>query len=44
VVAVVLITAVAIDSLLRERRRTAVFVTLGVGVALAAIVIQTGRP
>jgi D-xylose transport system permease protein len=44
VVAVVLITAVAIDSLLREHRRTAVFATLGIGVALAAIIIQTGRP
>jgi D-xylose transport system permease protein len=44
VVGVVLVTAVAVDALLRQRRRQAVFGTLGVGVAIAAIVIGTGRP
>jgi D-xylose transport system permease protein len=44
VVAVVLVTAVAIDALLRQRRRSHVVIALGVGVAVAAVVIQTGRP
>ncbi len=44
VVAVVLVTAVAIDALLRLGRRLSVFGALAVGVALAAILIQTGRP
>jgi D-xylose transport system permease protein len=44
VVAIVLVTAVAIDALLRQRRRSAVLAALGVGVGIAAVVIQTGRP
>ena len=44
VVAVVLVTAVAIDALLRQRRRQAVFGALAAGVFIAAVVIQTGRP
>ncbi|MBT8239901.1 MAG: sugar ABC transporter permease [Acidimicrobiia bacterium] len=44
VVGVVLVTAVAIDALARERRRTAVLGALAVGVFLAAVLIQTGRP
>ena len=44
VVAVVLVTAVAIDALVRQRRRPAVFSALGIGAAVAAVVIQTGRP
>ncbi len=44
VVAVVLVTAVAIDALVRQRRRSAVFSALGIGAAVAAVVIQTGRP
>ncbi len=44
VVGIVLVTAVAIDALLRQRRRSTVFAALAVGVALAAMVIQTGRP
>jgi len=44
VVGVVLVTAVAVDSLLRQRRRNAVIGALVVGVIVAATVIQTGRP
>ena len=44
VVAVVLVTAVAIDALLRLGRRLSMLGTLAVGVSLAAILIQTGRP
>jgi D-xylose transport system permease protein len=44
VVAVVLVTAVAIDALLRQSRRWAVSGALAVGVGLAVILIQTGRP
>jgi D-xylose transport system permease protein len=44
VVGVVLVTAVSIDALVRQRRRTAVLAALAVGVVLASIVIQTGRP
>ena len=44
VVGVVLVTAVAIDALLRERRRPAMLGALAAGVALTAILIQTGRP
>jgi predicted ABC-type sugar transport system permease subunit len=44
VVGVVLVTAVAVDSLLRQRRRNAVIGALVVGVFVAATVIQTGRP
>lgn len=44
VVGVVLVTAVAVDSLLRQRRRNAVIGALVVGVVVAATVIQTGRP
>jgi len=44
VVAIVLVTAVAIDSLLRQRRRSMVLGALAVGVVVAGIVIQTGRP
>ena len=44
VVAVVLVTAVALDALLRQRRRSAVLGVLAAGVVVAAVVIQTGRP
>lgn len=44
VVGIVLVTAVAIDSLLRQRRRSMVIGALAVGVFIAGIVIQTGRP
>lgn len=44
VVAVVLVTAVAIDALLRQRRRGTMFGALGIGAMVAAWVIQTGRP
>ncbi len=44
VVGVVLVTAVAIDALLRQRRRASVFGALGTGALVAAWVIQTGRP
>jgi D-xylose transport system permease protein len=44
VVGVVLVTAVAIDALLRERRRSAMFGALAAGVFLTAVLIQTGRP
>ena len=44
VVGVVLVTAVAIDSAVRLGRRRAVAMSLVVGLVLAAVVIQTGRP
>ncbi len=44
VVGIVLVTAVAIDSLLRQRRRSWVIGALVVGVFVAGVVIQTGRP
>jgi D-xylose transport system permease protein len=44
VVAIVLVTAVAIDSLIRQHRRSMVIGALAVGVVVAGIVIQTGRP
>jgi D-xylose transport system permease protein len=44
VVGIVLVTAVAIDSLLRQRRRSWVIGALAVGVFVAGVVIQTGRP
>ena len=44
VVGVVLVTAVAIDSAVRMGRRRAVALSLAVGLVLAAVVIQTGRP
>jgi len=43
VVGVVLITAVAIDSILRTGRKRAAAVTLAIGLVIAALVIQTGR-
>jgi D-xylose transport system permease protein len=43
VVGVVLVTAVAIDSALRARRRDLVLGALAVGLVIAAIIIQTGR-
>jgi D-xylose transport system permease protein len=43
VVGVVLVTAVAIDSLLRRGSRRAALASLVVGLVVAAIVIQTGR-
>ena len=43
VVGVVLVTAVAIDSALRLGRRTMAFGALGVGLAISAIIIQSGR-
>lgn len=44
VVGVVLVTAVAIDALLRVRRRSSVIGTLITGIIVAGWVIQTGRP
>lgn len=44
VVGVVLVTAVAVDALLRLRRRNSVVGALVAGVVVAAWVIQTGRP
>ncbi|MFZ9629379.1 MAG: sugar ABC transporter permease [Ilumatobacteraceae bacterium] len=44
VVGVVLVTAVAIDSAVRMGRRRAIALSLVVGLVLAAVVIQTGRP
>ncbi len=44
VVGIVLVTAVAVDSLLRQRRRSMVLGALAVGVFIAAVVIQSGRP
>ena len=44
VVAIVLVTAVAIDSLLRQHRRSSVIGALAGGAVVAGIVIQTGRP
>jgi D-xylose transport system permease protein len=44
VVGVVLVTAVAIDALMRLRRRRGVLGALAGGVLVAAWVIQTGRP
>ena len=43
VVGVVLVAAVAIDSALRAGRRSVAVGALAAGLALAAIVIQTGR-
>ncbi len=43
VVGVVLVTAVAIDSALRQGRRTVALAALGVGLAVSAIIIQSGR-
>jgi len=44
VVGVVLISAVAVDSLIRMRRRAGMVGALVAGAALAAWIIQTGRP
>jgi D-xylose transport system permease protein len=44
VVGVVLVTAVAIDAALRQARRTVALGALTVGLIVAAVVIQTGRP
>jgi len=44
VVGVVLVTAVAIDALLRQRRRSAMLGALVAGVFLTAVLILTGRP
>ena len=44
VVGIVLVTAVAIDALMRQRRRASMFGALFGGVVIAAWVIQTGRP
>jgi D-xylose transport system permease protein len=43
VVGVVLVTAVAIDSSLRQGRRRVAIAALAIGLVVAAIVIQTGR-
>ncbi len=43
VVGVVLVTAVAIDSALRQGRRTVAFAALSVGLIISAIIIQSGR-
>jgi len=43
VVGVVLVTAVAIDAMLRQGRRRAAGIALAVGLIVAAVVIQTGR-
>ena len=44
VVGIVLVAAVAIDAAIRSGRRTTALGALAVGLGLAAIVIQTGRP
>lgn len=44
VVGVVLVTAVAVDSALRQRNRTGLVAALTAGILVAAVVIQTGRP
>jgi D-xylose transport system permease protein len=44
VVGVVLVSAVAIDAALRSGRRRAAVAALAVGLAVAAVVIQTGQP
>ena len=44
VVGIVLVTAVAIDSLLRQARRQWAFGALVVGLVLSAVIIQSGRP
>jgi len=44
VVGVVLVTAVAIDAGLRLRRRSAAVAALAVGLTVAGVIIQTGRP
>lgn len=43
VVGVVLVTAVAIDSALRQGRKTVALASLGVGLLVSAIIIQSGR-
>ena len=43
VVGVVLVTAVAIDSALRQGRRRVAGISLAVGLVVAAVIIQTGR-
>jgi D-xylose transport system permease protein len=43
VVGVVLVTAVAIDSALRQGRRRVALLALAVGLFIAAVIIQTGR-
>jgi D-xylose transport system permease protein len=43
VVGVVLVTAVAVDAALRLGRRRGVFVALGAGLLVSAVIIQTGR-
>jgi D-xylose transport system permease protein len=44
VVGVVLVTAVAIDSTLRTGRQKAALGSLAIGLTIAALIIQTGRP
>ena len=44
VVGIVLVTAVAIDSLLRQGRKQWALGALIVGLVLAAVMIQSGRP
>jgi hypothetical protein len=44
VVGVVLVTAVAIDSALRQRNQKGFIAALVTGILVSAIVIQTGRP
>ena len=44
VVGVVLVAAVAIDSALRVGRRSTALASLAVGLVVAALIIQTGRP
>jgi hypothetical protein len=44
VVGIVLVTAVGIDSLLRQARRQWAVGALVVGLVLSAVIIQSGRP
>jgi hypothetical protein len=44
VVGVVLVAAVAIDAAIRAGRRRMAVGALAIGLAVAALVIQTGRP
>ena len=44
VVGVVLVTAVAIDSALRSRRKPVAIGALAAGLIVSAVIIQTGRP
>jgi len=44
VVGVVLVAAVAVDAAIRVGRRRTALVSLVIGLVVAALIIQTGRP